>query len=64
MSFDLAEYRHRAAGARLRAAQMQNERAKLVMLRSAEDYERLASEHRAKRQASPQQSQEASGGET
>jgi hypothetical protein len=64
MSFDLAEYRHRAAGARLRAAQMQNERAKFVMLRIAEDYERLATEHRAKRQAPPQQSQEASGGET
>ncbi len=47
MTFDSAEYRHRAAGARLRASQMPNERAKCVMLRIAEDYERLAQERAA-----------------
>lgn len=47
MTFDATEYRHRAAGAWMRAKQMPNERAKSVMRRIAEDYERLAQEHTA-----------------
>lgn len=62
MGFDLAEYRHRAAGARLRAAQMPNERAKSVMLRIAEDYERLACDHAMKQRAA-QSAQEVADGE-
>jgi hypothetical protein len=42
MLYDEAEYRHRAAGARLRACQMPTQRAKVVMLTIAEDYERMA----------------------
>jgi len=37
-----AEYRHRAAGARARAQMMPTENAKLLMMRIAEDYERMA----------------------
>ncbi len=62
MGFDLAEYRHRAAGARLRAAQMPTERAKCVMLRIAENYERLACDH-AMNQRAAQRAQEAADGE-
>ncbi|MFM9862826.1 MAG: hypothetical protein ACKVRO_04385 [Micropepsaceae bacterium] len=47
MEFDAAEYRHRAAGARLRASQMPDERGKGVMRRIAEDYERMAQERDA-----------------
>jgi len=37
-----AEYRHRAAGARARAQMMPTDNAKLLMMRIAEDYERMA----------------------
>ena len=37
-----AEYRNRAAGARARAQMMPTENAKLLMMRIAEDYERMA----------------------
>lgn len=40
--YDAAEYRHRAAGARVRAGQMPNERGKAVMRRIAEEYEQMA----------------------